>query len=210
MGKLFYPKCSQTNSRDVKVSIGTLHGYFLCTWSSGWYHYWIVSISRWKSRKIEKNAPFLTSCHPASNYYKSAWCSRRRNIKETKLWTFYTVKTDFHAARHFLVFLPRVPISVEFMWSESCWQVKCKYHNHFKKNDRHNVNKYIGISILAVAGKILALVMLNRMRDPIAETVLPESQNGFRPKAFESETCNELSSEIAYHNCVKQSGIFWR
>ena len=65
--------------------------------------------------KIEKNAPYLTSCHRASNYYKSAWCSRRRNIKETKLWTFYTVKTDFHAARHCLVFLPRVPISVEFM-----------------------------------------------------------------------------------------------
>ena len=50
----------------------------------------------------------------------------------------------------------------------------------FKKNDRHNVNNYRGISLLAVVGKILALVMLNRMRDPIAETVLPESQCGFR------------------------------
>ena len=50
----------------------------------------------------------------------------------------------------------------------------------FKKNDRHNVNNYRGISILAVVGKIMALVMLNRMRDPIAETVLPESQGGFR------------------------------
>ena len=50
----------------------------------------------------------------------------------------------------------------------------------FKKNDRHNVNNYRGISLLAVVGKIMALVMLNRMRDPIAETVLPESQCGFR------------------------------
>ena len=50
----------------------------------------------------------------------------------------------------------------------------------FKKNDRHNVNNYRGISLLAVVGKIMALVMLNRMRDPIAKTVLPESQCGFR------------------------------
>ena len=34
--------------------------------------------------------------------------------------------------------------------------------------------------LLAVVGKIMALMMLNRMRDPIAETVLPESQCGFR------------------------------
>ena len=32
----------------------------------------------------------------------------------------------------------------------------------FKKNDRHNVNNNRGISLLAVVGKILALVMLNR------------------------------------------------
>ena len=50
----------------------------------------------------------------------------------------------------------------------------------FKKNDRHNVNNYRGIRLLAVVGKIMALVMITRMRDPIAETVLPESQCGFR------------------------------
>ena len=50
----------------------------------------------------------------------------------------------------------------------------------FKKNDRHNVSSYRGISLLAVPGNSLALVMLSRMRDPIAETVLPESQCGFR------------------------------
>ena len=46
----------------------------------------------------------------------------------------------------------------------------------FKKNDRHNVNNYRWISLLAVVGKIMALVMLNRMRDQIAQTVLPLSQ----------------------------------
>ena len=47
----------------------------------------------------------------------------------------------------------------------------------FKKNDQHNVNNYRGIShcLLAVFGKILALVMLDRMCDLIAGTVLPES-----------------------------------
>ena len=50
----------------------------------------------------------------------------------------------------------------------------------FKKNDRQNVDNYRGISLLAVVGKIMTLVMLNRMRDPIAEAVLPESQCGFR------------------------------
>ena len=115
MGKLFYPKCSQTNSRDVKVSIGTLHGTFFAPEAWGDNILNCVNFSL-KIEKNRENAPFRTSCHPASNYiYKSAWCSHHRNIKETKLWTFYTVKTDFHAARHFLVFLPRVPISVEFM-----------------------------------------------------------------------------------------------
>ena len=54
----------------------------------------------------------------------------------------------------------------------------------FKKNDRHNVKNYRGISLLAVVGKIMDLVMLNRMRDinhrDITEIVLPESQCGFR------------------------------
>ena len=39
-------------------------------------------------------------------------------------------KTDFHAARYFLVFLPRVPISVEFM-------IKCgtTYHLYVATQD---------------------------------------------------------------------------
>ena len=42
----------------------------------------------------------------------------------------------------------------------------------FKNNDRHNDNNYRGISVFALVGNIKGLVMLNRMRDPTAETVL--------------------------------------
>ena len=39
---------------------------------------------------------------------------------------------------------------------------------------------YRGISLLSIAGKILARILLNRIL-PLAEEVLPESQCGFRP-----------------------------
>ena len=73
---------------------------------------WLID---WKWRQMEKNALFSTSCHPDSNYFKSPWRSSRKKTQETKIWIFYHVKTDFHAARHFLMVLPRVPFSVEFM-----------------------------------------------------------------------------------------------
>ena len=38
-----------------------------------------------------------------------------------------------------------------------------------------------GISLLSIAGKILARVILNRMIDSVAENTLPDSQCGFRP-----------------------------
>ncbi|XP_046864739.1 uncharacterized protein LOC124459292 [Xenia sp. Carnegie-2017] len=44
--------------------------------------------------------------------------------------------------------------------------------NIFKKNDRHNPNNYRGISLLAVARKIITLM--------IDEAVLPETKCGFR------------------------------
>ncbi len=50
----------------------------------------------------------------------------------------------------------------------------------FKKNDRHNTSNYRGISLLAVAGKVFALLLPNRMCDTVAEAVLPETQCGFR------------------------------
>lgn len=50
----------------------------------------------------------------------------------------------------------------------------------FKKGDRRECGNYRGISLLSVAGKILARILLNRLQD-LAERILPESQCGFRP-----------------------------
>ena len=90
MGKLFYPKCSQTFDR-YPAWLLSLH------LKLGVISYLIVSISGCKSRKTEKNAPFLTSCHPASNYYKLAghplcgWPARLRGHKGSGLWKVWTV-----------------------------------------------------------------------------------------------------------------------
>jgi len=49
-----------------------------------------------------------------------------------------------------------------------------------KKGDRSDCGNYRGISLLSIAGKVLARILNNRLR-PIAESILPESQSGFRP-----------------------------
>ena len=49
----------------------------------------------------------------------------------------------------------------------------------FKKGDRKICGNYRGISLLSVAGKIFARILLTRLQ-VIAERVLPESQCGFR------------------------------
>ena len=50
----------------------------------------------------------------------------------------------------------------------------------FKKGDRGNCNNYRGISLLSIASKIFARILLDRLL-VLAEDVLPESQCGFRP-----------------------------
>jgi len=50
----------------------------------------------------------------------------------------------------------------------------------FKKGSRKDCGNYRGISLLSIAGKILARIMLNRIGAHIAPSVLPESQCGFR------------------------------
>ena len=49
-----------------------------------------------------------------------------------------------------------------------------------KKGSKSVCDNYRGISLLAVAGKILARIMLARLAKLIAECVLPETQCGFR------------------------------
>ncbi|XP_076059549.1 uncharacterized protein LOC143036186 [Oratosquilla oratoria] len=50
----------------------------------------------------------------------------------------------------------------------------------FKKGDRRECGNYRGISLLSIAGKVLARILLNRLQN-VAEVILPESQCGFRP-----------------------------
>ena len=50
----------------------------------------------------------------------------------------------------------------------------------FKKESRTECGNYRGISLLSVAGKILAKVLLNRLQ-PLSESNIPETQCGFRP-----------------------------
>ena len=48
------------------------------------------------------------------------------------------------------------------------------------KGVKSNCSNYRGITLLSIAGKVLARVLLNRLVPTIAEEILPESQCGFR------------------------------
>ena len=50
----------------------------------------------------------------------------------------------------------------------------------FKKGSRTEYGNYRGISLLSVAGTILAEVLLNRLQ-ALSESIIPETQCGFRP-----------------------------
>ena len=50
----------------------------------------------------------------------------------------------------------------------------------YKKGDKANCDNHRGISLLSVAGKILAKVLATRLTNEVAESILPESQCGFR------------------------------
>ena len=50
----------------------------------------------------------------------------------------------------------------------------------FKKGNRADCGNFRGISLLSVARQILAKVLLKRLQ-PLSESILPETQCGFRP-----------------------------
>jgi len=50
----------------------------------------------------------------------------------------------------------------------------------FKKGSRKECGNYRGISLLSIAGKIMARIILNRINEKICPHILPETQCGFR------------------------------
>jgi hypothetical protein len=54
-------------------------------------------------------------------------------------------------------------------------------HLYKNKGDRRNCNNHRGISLLSIAGKVLAKIIINRLTHNLTEHITPESQCGFRP-----------------------------
>ena len=50
----------------------------------------------------------------------------------------------------------------------------------YKKTDRTDCRNYRGISLLSIAGKVFARILLNRLSTHITPEVVPETQCGFR------------------------------
>ena len=70
-----------------------------------------------------------------------------------------------------------------------CWSAKCLPHQwkdaniilvHKQKGDRAECGDSRGISLLSVAGKVLAKIMLTHLLEHVVDLVLPESQCGFQ------------------------------
>ena len=69
------------------------------------------------------------------------------------------------------------------MWDEDVIPQQLKYASIvrlYKKGNRQLCGNYRGISLLAIAGNILAQVLLNRLIVHLEQGLLPESQCGFR------------------------------
>ena len=80
----------------------------------------------------------------------------------------------------------------------------------FKKGDRENCNNYRGISLLSIAGKIFARILLDRLLI-LAEDVLPESQGAFRPSrgTIDMIFCARQMQEKSLEQQQAIMFIFW-
>ncbi|CAH1250247.1 Hypp8829 [Branchiostoma lanceolatum] len=80
----------------------------------------------------------------------------------------------------------------------------------FKKGDRSVCGNYRGISLLSIAGKIIARVLLDRLLT-VAEEVLPESQCGFRPSRGTTDMifCARLLQEKPREQRRPLFFVFW-
>ena len=73
-----------------------------------------------------------------------------------------------------------------------------------KKGERSDCNNYRGISLLAIAGKILARFLLNRMAKQISDPNLSESQTGFRANRGTTDcifAARQLQKKCKEQNC---------
>ena len=71
------------------------------------------------------------------------------------------------------------------------------------KGSKTDCGNYRGISLLSIAGKILARIILNRLVSDIAEENLPEAQCGFRPNR--STTDMIFTVRQVQEKCVEQN-----
>ena len=80
----------------------------------------------------------------------------------------------------------------------------------FKKGDREDCNNYRGISLLSIAGKIFARILLDRLLI-LTEDVLPESQCGFRPSrgTIDMIFCARQLQEKSQEQQQPAMFIFW-
>ena len=60
-------------------------------------------------------------------------------------------------------------------------------HIYKRKGGKTSCDNHRGISLLCIAGKILARVILNRLITHIADSIVPESQGGFRARKVTSD-----------------------
>ena len=79
----------------------------------------------------------------------------------------------------------RLTDTFKMMWTDEKIPQEYKdasiIHLYKKKGNRQVCDNHRGISLLSIAGKILARVLLNRLQDHLeTKTLLPESQCGFR------------------------------
>ena len=74
------------------------------------------------------------------------------------------------------------------------------FKNRSSKTDCGN---YRGISLLSIAGKSLARVILNRLITNISEENLPDAQSGFRPNRITTDTI--LSVCQVQEKCIEQN-----
>ncbi|KAK2187314.1 hypothetical protein NP493_170g04031 [Ridgeia piscesae] len=56
----------------------------------------------------------------------------------------------------------------------------CQHCNHLQKSDRTDCGNYRGISLLSIAGKIFARILLNRLSTHTTPEVVQKTQCGFR------------------------------